>query len=218
MKTINDVIEVTLEELHEMKRPNEDGQFCFPLYADGKLRISEQELRICLIKNLCDNGYKRISVETPTKYAYSFKDGVKCKKKEDIQPTNEDCKYLSARLDLTLLKKDNASFDTIFELKAHSGTTEKALYQDFVKLSTEEANERFFIMIIDGNQEGHSGKNGAIASIGKKLINCFQKRSSGITIDESILSWCKFYDIDKGEDITERIKTYINKSHDPNHP
>ena len=189
MKTITEVINDTLRELHTMKESNNDSSFCFPRYAKGGLRISEQELRICLIKNLYQAHYKRISVETPTKYAYSFKGGVKCKKKEDIQQNNEDCKYLSARLDLTLLKEDNASFDTIFELKAHSGTTANALYQDFVKLTTEEADKRFFIMIINGNQEGHRGKDGAIASIGKKLISCFKKKSTETKINKSILSF-----------------------------
>lgn len=209
---MNEVIHVTLRELHTMKESNNDSSFCFPCYANGKLRISEQELRICLIKNLYQAHYKRISVETPTKYAYSFKGGVKCKKKEDIQQDNEDCKYLSARLDLTLLKEDNASFDTIFELKAHSGTTADALYQDFVKLTTEEADKRFFIMIIDGNQEGHRGKDGAIASIGKKLISCFKEKSTETKINTSILSWCIFYDIDTNEDITKKIEDYINKN------
>lgn len=212
METIKTIIDRTLEELHEMKKPNHKGPVCFPRYANGKLRISEQELRICLIKNLCQAGYTSISVETPTKYAYSFKEGVKFKKKADIQQTMEDCKYLSARLDLTLLSQDKDSFDTIFELKAHSGTTEDALYQDFVKLitETEDPAHRFFIMIIDGNQEGHHGKDGAIASIGKKLKNCFAKKSAGITIDESILSWCLFYDIDMNQNITDNIKAYIN--------
>ena len=212
MKTITEVINDTLRELHTMKESNNDSSFCFPRYANGKLRISEQELRICLIKNLYQAHYKRISVETPTKYAYSFKSGVKCKKKEDIQQNNEDCKYLSARLDLTLLKEDNATFDTIFELKAHSGTTANALYQDFVKLTTEEADKRFFIMIIDGNQEGHRGKDGAIASIGKKLISCFKEKSTETKINTSILSWCIFYDIDTNEDITKKIEDYINKN------
>lgn len=206
MKTITEVINDTLRELHAMKESNNDSSFCFPRYADGILRISEQELRICLIKNLYQAHYKRISVETPTKYAYSFKSGVKCKKKEDIQQNNEDCKYLSARLDLTLLKEDNASFDTIFELKAHSGTTANALYQDFVKLTTEEADKRFFIMIINGNQEGHRGKDGAIASIGKKLISCFMEKSTETKIN------CIFYDIDTNEDITKKIEDYINKN------
>lgn len=209
MKTMNEVIHVTLRELHTMKESNNDSSFCFPCYANGKLRISEQELRICLIKNLYQAHYKRISVETPTKYAYSFKGGVKCKKKEDIQQDNEDCKYLSARLDLTLLKEDNASFDTIFELKAHSGTTANALYQDFVKLTTEEADKRFFIMIIDG---GHRGNDGAIASIGKKLISCFKEKSTETKINKSILSWCIFYDIDRNEDITKKIEDYINQN------
>ena len=209
---MNEVINVTLRELHTMKESNNDSSFCFPCYANGKLRISEQELRICLIKNLYQAHYKRISVETPTKYAYSFKGGVKCKKKEDIQQDKEDCKYLSARLDLTLLKEDNASFDTIFELKAHSGTTADALYQDFVKLTTEEADKRFFIMIIDGNQEGHRGKDGAIASIGKKLIRCFKEKSTETKINKSILSWCIFYDIDTNEDITKKIEDYINQN------
>lgn len=213
METINEVIKNTLNELHVMKTPNHDKPFCFPLYANGKLRISEQELRICLIKNLYAAGYKRISVETPTKYAYSFKGGVKCKKKEDVQQANEDCKYLSARLDLTLLKEDNTSFDTVFELKAHSGTTEGALYQDFVKLSTEKADNRFFIMIIDGNQEGRGNKDGAIESIGNKIISCFEKKSSGIPIDKAILSWCIFYDIKEDKDITDKIKTYIDKKY-----
>ena len=207
MKTITEVINDTLRELHTMKESNNDSSFCFPRYANGKLRISEQELRICLIKNLYQAHYKRISVETPTKYAYSFKSGVKCKKKEDIQQNNEDCKYLSARLDLTLLKEDNATFDTIFELKAHSGTTANALYQDFVKLTTEEADKRFFIMIIDGNQEGHRGKDGAIASIGKKLISCFKEKST-----ETKINKCIFYDIDTNEDITKKIEDYINKN------
>lgn len=211
MKTITEVINDTLRELHTMKESNNDSSFCFPRYANGNLRISEQELRICLIKNLYQAYYKRISVETPTKYAYSFKGGVKCKKKGDIQQNNEDCKYLSARLDLTLLKEDNASFDTIFELKAHSGTTADALYQDFVKLTTEEADKRFFIMIINGNQEGHRGKDGAIASIGKKLISCFKKKSTETKINKSILS-CIFYDIDTNEDITKKIEDYINKN------
>ena len=212
MKTITEVINDTLRELHTMKESNNDSSFCFPRYANGKLRISEQELRICLIKNLYQAHYKRISVETPTKYAYSFKGGVKCKKKEDSQQNNEDCKYLSARLDLTLLKEDNASFDTIFELKAHSGTTANALYQDFVKLTTEEADKRFFIMIINGNQEGNRGKDGAIASIGKKLISCFKEKSTEAKINKSILSWCIFYDIDTNEDITEDIEDYINEN------
>ena len=212
MKTITEVINDTLRELHTMKESNNDSSFCFPRNANGNLRISEQELRICLIKNLYQAHYKRISVETPTKYAYSFKGGVKCKKKEDIQQNNEDCKYLSARLDLTLLKEDNASFDTIFELKAHSGTTANALYQDFVKLTTEEADKRFFIKIINGNQEGNRGKDGAIASIGKKLISCFKEKSTEKKINKSILSWCIFYDIDTNEDITKKIEDYINKN------
>ena len=214
METIKTIIDRTLEELHEMKKPDYEGSICFPRYANGKLRISEQELRICLIKNLYQAGYTRISVETPTKYAYSFKKGVKFKKKDDIQQTMEDCKYLSARLDLTLLNEDKDSFHTVFELKAHSGTTEDALYQDFVKLitETEDADHRFFIMIIDGNQEGHHGKDGAIVSIGEKLKRCFAKESAGITIDKSILSWCLFYDIDKNQYITDKIKAHINKS------
>ncbi len=212
MKTITEVINDTLRELHTMKESNNDSSFCFPHYANGKLRISEQELRICLIKNLYQAHYKRITVETPTKYAYSFKGGVKCKKKEDSQQNNEDCKYLSARLDLTLLKEDNASFDTIFELKAHSRTTDKALYQDFVKLTTEEADKRFFIMIIDGNKEGHQGNDRAIASIGEKLISCFKEKSTETKINKSILSWCIFYDINTNKDITKKIEDYINKN------
>ena len=52
MKTITEVINDTLRELHTMKESNNDSSFCFPRYANGNLRISEQELRICLIKNL----------------------------------------------------------------------------------------------------------------------------------------------------------------------
>lgn len=210
MKTITEVINDTLRELHAMKESNNDSSFCFPRYADGKLRISEQELRICLIKNLYQAHYKRISVETPTKYAYSFKGGVKCKKKEDIQQNNEDCKYLSARLDLTLLNEDNASFDTIFELKAHASTKQEALYQDFVKLTQEDAGQKFFVMIFEGLSESLK------RNFKKRFNDCFEE---GVRYldgrKEDILQMCYFYDIKDAstapETYTKDLKAYLRK-------
>ena len=67
-------------------------------------------------------------------------------------------------------------------------------------------------MIINGNQEGHRGKDGAISSIGQKLIGCFKENSTETKINKSILSWCIFYDIDTKEDITKKIEDYINKN------
>ncbi|MBR2060872.1 MAG: hypothetical protein IJ979_02945, partial [Tidjanibacter sp.] len=100
-KNIEKSIYSTFEELTTMYwSNNNDTSIAFPFYADKQtIRVSEQELRICLIKNLLQNECSRISVETPTRRNYRFKGGVR---------VGDDCgqeRSESARIDLTLLDK-----------------------------------------------------------------------------------------------------------------
>lgn len=199
----NEVIFKTLEELKEMYAGTSNTPVLFPFYCDNKTkRVSEQELRICLIKNLLGDGCRGISIETPTKHVYRFKGGVK------VDADCGDERSESARMDLTLL--NGASFDAIFELKAHASTKQEALYQDFVKLTQEDAGQKFFVMIFEGLSESLK------RNFKKRFNDCFEE---GVRYldgrKEDILQMCYFYDIKDAstapETYTKNLKAYLRK-------
>ena len=171
---IENIIEQTFNVIAEVYKTNREGErpygsnrILFPKTRnskkrDGKIRISEQELRFVfveqLLKYIKDTGWDvYYSVETPTRHAYNgFHDG---------DPKVDDKKGQSGNIDLCIHDNQGERI-CLIEFKALNPI--KADYQkDFCKLQHEdEDNEnilRYFIQIVENVDSG------TMDNIGEKI-------------------------------------------------
>ena len=138
------------------------SRIVFPTYSDrSSIRISEQELRFIfveqfnkVVENLKDIGHDLYySVETPTreKYIFSKQKGGPIKVEKDNNGVKKDENGVSARTDLTILKKiNNNNFERValIEFKALNPETH-SYSKDICKLENEGCELKYFIQIIE---------------------------------------------------------------------
>ena len=131
--TIETLIEGSLEELSKIGeenniRQNAESRLIFPKKRKGEKRISEQELRFLLARELEKQKEFYYSMETPTEDKYSFKGK----------------KALSARIDLCLHNSKGKRISLI-ELK-HENVDVK---NDFLKLLCDsETEQNYFVQFV----------------------------------------------------------------------
>lgn len=140
------IIEI-LKELIEISNSNktnfEKGKLQFPRKRDGSIRISEQELRVLLVRKFEKFSQLTYSVEAPSMRAYSF--------------TGKNKR--SGNIDLCLYKDKVRKH--LIELKSHNPRQED-YSKDFEKLLLESQDENkkeikfhnFFIQIIESSDSG----------------------------------------------------------------
>ena len=135
---IKKLIEKSLEDL--IKAITIDGtssQLIFPKYRNKTVRYSEQELKQIFLRNVEEDGNYFYSVETPTKYAYCFKNSENPIVKEEHEKGDN---HKSARFDVSLYNtdykvNDNASHH--IEFKYGNPDQKNAICKDFLKLVSE---------------------------------------------------------------------------------
>lgn len=153
---IEQIIKATLQELssiaHEDKAAvavmKQDSRLIFPKKRDESIRVSEQEVRFLLVRELelhkVDHGFY-YSVETPTEGLYKFSEGGKI---IDLKTGLGQ----SANIDLTLYKRKDDSGGGfvrkhLFEFKFGNENSHK---KDFVKLLFDTNGlYNFYINIVD---------------------------------------------------------------------
>jgi len=126
---------------YELKGKNYDEQLIFP----QKDRISEQELRLLFIEEFKkENKALFYSIETPTKYKYSFG-----KKYEDIKVYPEG---QSASLDMCVFKRTPKNYERILNIEfKHKNASTKKIGKDVLKLIHEKQNGVFIYLLENTN-------------------------------------------------------------------
>ena len=136
--SIEKLIEKSFNDL--IKALTTDGtssQLIFPHSNNGNERRSEQELRQIFLRNVEEDKTYFYSVETPTKYAYCFKNSENPIVKEEHEKGDN---HKSARFDVSLYNKDYKVNDNILnhiEFKYGNPDQQNAICKDFLKLVSE---------------------------------------------------------------------------------
>jgi hypothetical protein len=137
--TIETLIENSLKELLRIGKEDEiqqnaDSRLIFPKYRNREKRVSEQELRFLLIRELEKQKEFYYSVETPTKEEYFFSGSIE--------------NSLSARIDLCLHNSEGKRINLI-ELKYDNVDVRN----DFLKLLCDcETEQNYFVQFV-GNAD-----------------------------------------------------------------
>lgn len=152
------------QSLHLLPKIGKEDDTCettgisliYPKKRCGDLRISEQEAKLLLCKQLFDNKIQ-FAVEVPTRLGYAF------------EGENER----SGRVDICVYDEQNKRLSNI-EYKAHNSDTN--FKTDFVKLLQEEG-QNYFVHILKATNNGTLYKEGADKRIGivKKYITTLQR-------------------------------------------
>jgi hypothetical protein len=143
MKSIEEMIKASLEELKKIGNEcdrsgsKQTSKLIYPKKRNNDKRISEQEARLLLIRELEKQDDWYYSVETPTSKLYCFSN------KDNPRIVGEGA--LSARFDITL-------YDKMFERKhfiEFKNENVKTVKKDFLKLICDE-NDRvnYFINVV----------------------------------------------------------------------
>ena len=167
------IIKNTFDIIGEVYETNKEGEFPFgsnrilfprtrnSKKGDGKIRISEQELRFVFVEQLLKHIEKEkwdvyYSVETPTKNAYNFQDG---------KPEVDDEKGQSGNIDLCI-HDNQGNRICLIEFKALN-PKETDYQKDFCKLQHEDEGNnnilRYFIQIVENVDSG------TMKNIGEKI-------------------------------------------------
>jgi len=137
-KSIEKLIENSLKELSRIGDENAiqqdaESRLLFPKYRNGDKRVSEQELRFLLARELENQKKYYYSVETPTEDKYSF----------------EGDSSLSARIDLSLHDSNGKRLNLI-EFKYKNVDVKN----DFLKLLCDlETDLNYFVQFVDNNNK-----------------------------------------------------------------
>ena len=105
----NDEIEALIKQsardaVNLLNGESSSCRLIYPKENKNERRCSEQELKQIFIENVCKNGRFHYSVETPSEFAYKFKD------KSNPQIFFNEAKTQgkpSSRIDLTLYENDD---------------------------------------------------------------------------------------------------------------
>jgi hypothetical protein len=184
MKTVENLLEAALKELHLIDSEDEkatertSSRMIFPIYRDGKRRVSEQEAKQLVIKHLeeeRDQHEYYYSVETPTQSVYNFTGETGRSGNTDV------CLYI---------KNGDGSYERvhIIEFKAQNAGN---FQQDFLKLKNEnEKSNNYFVHAIETFDKG------TIESLIEKYADAFklfEDSENSLTICLCILSFKSKY-------------------------
>ena len=166
MSNVEELIRKSLQELqkiscenkiksHENNSKNEvkpqESKLIFPKYRDNSIRISEQEARLLLIREIEKQNEFYYSVETPTKNTYSdFSD------KSENPKINPDGR--SGNIDLTLYQKHENEFKRT-HLVEFKNKPKASCKKDFLKLLCDDENcgINYYINIIKNSDNTKKG-------------------------------------------------------------
>ena len=136
--SIEKLIEKSLKDLVSALITDEAcGQLIFPKARYKSERYSEQELKQIFLKNVEEDKTYFYSVETPTKYAYCFKNSENPTVKEEHEKGDN---HKSARFDVSLYNKDYKGNDNAshhIEFKYGNPKKKGPICKDFLKLAKE---------------------------------------------------------------------------------
>ena len=143
---LEDVIKNTFSILQELQEKKSQTRLKFPKYSNGRIRVSEQELRFLFVEqvqSLLKEYDYYYSVETPTNQPYIF--SLNGKK---IRPI-EDERGQSAAFDLTISDTSGKQI-AIIEFKAKSADKHE-IAKDFCKLfsANENGELRYFLNLFE---------------------------------------------------------------------
>lgn len=142
---------------------NGESSSCRLIYPKGnknERRCSEQELKQIFIENVCKDGRFYYSVETPSEFAYNFKDKSNPQIFFNETKTQEKS---SSRIDLTLYENgDNNAPKYHIEFK--NGQAEKSsIKKDMLKMAFEPSKGNYFFhIIVTGGNDTNSSTQDAL--------------------------------------------------------
>ncbi|MGI6320214.1 MAG: hypothetical protein ACOXZK_04510 [Bacteroidales bacterium] len=147
MNKVEDLIKKSLKELRKVYKGETDrkSKLLFPNYRKGNyIRISEQEPRFLLVREIENQRDFYYSVETPTREAYA-----KFNTKKPIKG-----KGRSGNIDLTLYRKEDSTF-ALKHLIEFKNTPSASCKKDFLKLLYDENKlKNYYINIIENCDAG----------------------------------------------------------------
>ena len=174
-------------------RKGSESNLIFPMYSDGRPRISEQELRFVFIEEFnkyVNNGKTEwsYSIETPTmgKYVFTDSTGKKTPRIADVRD-HENGIGQSALFDMVIYDK-NGKRVSLIEFKALN--PDKECYKkDFVKLNNDEEGDntvcRYFIMIVQNyTKRTIESISEKIRNRGKVQFQCYSLQKKRIITDD----------------------------------
>jgi len=185
------------------------SKLIFPNYEqdDKKTRISEQEARFafCQIFEQGNHGLY-YSVETPTKFNYSFKLEDKTKDLNDLKIYSKDLnpsKGKSAQSDMSIFSLTESGFNQIINVEFKAKNVETShIAKDFLKLFAEPQHGLFFHLLesVDSGTLMTGYLNDATSNqkgILTKYLNSMNqlKDNSNIKIEIINESWFLFFSI-----------------------
>ncbi len=130
-----------------------------PSYADGRIRISEQEARFLFASAIEKTGRYFYTIETPTKEKYRFK-----------PRTQAQNTCISARSDMSIWKWDKQFIQLAnIELKAHN-VQKAAVGKDIEKLIRENITGNWFHLL-------RNTDSGTFRSLFEKLTDSFMQNA-----------------------------------------
>jgi CRISPR/Cas system-associated protein Csm6 len=148
----------------EAEKPEEKragtARIIYPAKRDETTRVSEQEAKLLLIRELEKQDDYYYSVEAPTGKCYKFQG-------QDVPIVDDDGR--SGNIDICIYKANNVGFvrEHLIEYKAHNVELDSFL-KDFLKLGVEKsANVNYFVHIIETYDKG------TIASLIEKYETAF---------------------------------------------
>jgi len=215
-EVINEIITATFNRLNSVYKEHKEGKcsgispseensrLVFPMYGPhrgNETRISEQELRFAFVEefyNYCNENNCNLfySVETPTRDKYSGSSNNDKGKDPQTNPNGR-----SGEFDLVIFNEKMERV-CLIEFKANNSryTQHK---KDFIKLNNKEEGDasvlRFFIEIVKNYDDD------TIKNLKEKLEN-----------NQEIKAEFRCYSLENGEEITQSILEFKNKSLSPN--
>lgn len=152
-KVLKDVYENQREGKGEF-RSNCDSRVVFPQNRDGKIRVSEQELRFVFVEQfnkIAKDNNLYYSVETPTRWRYKgFASGNPEPAKDEKEKNTR-----SGEFDMTIFDQMGNRV-CLIEFKAHN-VKDTNFEKDFVKLNNSNEGEdvgAYFVLLLEGCDDG----------------------------------------------------------------
>lgn len=217
---VNKIQELIKDSLLEVKdlinSKNIKSRIIFPLYSDDsddKNRYSEQELKIVFLNKIEASKFY-YSVETPSKYAYRFKDNLP-KVLFENESTTE--KYQSSMIDVSVYDEKKQIISHI-EFK-HGQCPEFPIRKDFLKLicESDKSHRNFFVHYLEKSNEqtrkaifDKYQKSLEHIKIFNSNISCFEEKLNNTFVYVAFIGLNKLYkcslkDIDNIEKFEEEL-------------
>ncbi len=224
---IETIITESLIEMSKYNNSNDEkkaSRIIIPYYrnttesSENKFRYSEQELKQIFISLLEKEQNVYYSVETPTKYIYSFSSkkekGNDSKEEPKIEKHKSKLKHFeSARFDVSLYKTaETESLICHVEFKHKNPGDVLDISKDLLKLTNEieEGKNNYFVHYI---VRGDDWKSKTFPSVMKKYNDAILVKSNNQKYLGNVIVFLMFYDARNGERTIFRfdLRTFNDK-------